>query len=153
MNLSFSDYLDSYMQFCRVEKLLTANTIESYERDLRSLEQYLNESGITSLENVNSNDLIDYLEWLQNVKLLDNSSISRHRVSMRQLFKYLFEEELLSTNPSAKISGPRTKLSIPSVITKEQVDLSNTTGLCFLHSFFAFSCFFFEQTTLNKANS
>ena len=78
MSISFSDYLDSYMQFCRVEKLLSANTIESYERDLRSFEQYLNEHGITSLQKVNSNDLIDYLEWLQNVKLLDNSSISRH---------------------------------------------------------------------------
>jgi integrase/recombinase XerD len=123
MIYSFSDYLDSYMQYCRVEKLLSSNTVEAYERDLRSLEQYLNENGITTLENVVSDDLIDYLEWLQKVKLLDNSSISRHRVSMRQMFKYLFEEELLSKNPSDKISGPRTKLSIPSVISKEQVDV------------------------------
>ena len=38
-------------------------------------------------------------------------------------------------------------------ITKDFFDLSITIELYFLHTFFAFSWFFLDETTLNKANS
>jgi integrase/recombinase XerD len=123
VSVIFSDYLDCYLQYCRVEKLLASNTIESYERDLRDFEQFLNENGITKIDKVDAINCVEYLEWLLKVKMLDVSSVTRHRVSMRQFFKYLYEEEMVKGNPSLQISGPRSKMAIPSVISREQVDL------------------------------
>ena len=57
------------------------------------------------------------------------------------------------SGPSVSISLSISLLKAVTWITKEFFDLSNTKELYFLHAFWAFSLFFFDETTLNKANS
>ena len=49
------------------------------------------------------------------------SSIARHRVAMRQLFKFLVDEALIPDNPSLLISAPRIPRKLPATLTEAQV--------------------------------
>ena len=114
--------VDSFLQHCRVEKGLSSHTIEAYERDLRDFEQFCNEAGIASLGKIEEYHLWDYLAWLSKMKDLEGSTVTRHRISIRQLFKYVHGEDWLQSNPAAHLSDKRTKMPIPSVISKEEVE-------------------------------
>jgi integrase/recombinase XerD len=122
MNKEYRLMLDSFLQHCRVEKGLSPNTLEAYERDLRDFEQFCNESSLSSLTQIEEYHLWDYLRWLSKMKELEGSTVTRHRISVRQFFKFIHGEDWLEANPAAHLSDKRTKMPIPNVISKEEVE-------------------------------
>ncbi len=120
----FYDEITDFLSYCRVEKGLAVNTIESYRFDLKHLVLFCSEKGLINIERLTMADLLEYINWLNTVKGLTGASVKRHRVSMRRFFKYLTDESgRLSVNPAELIEGPHSDVPLPTVITTEQVDL------------------------------
>ncbi|MEL6346228.1 MAG: site-specific tyrosine recombinase [Myxococcota bacterium] len=114
--------LEGYLAFCRVEKGLAELTVDAYQRDLVGLIAYLRDRHrATKPVQVSAGELALWMGWLEG-RGLSKRSIARHRVAMRQFFKFMFEESIIPENPSLEIDGPQVGRPIPEVISEKEVE-------------------------------
>ena len=112
--------VEGFLAWCRAERGLSENTLDGYDRDLRGLVEHLGQSGIQDPRSVSAADLSGWLVSLR-TRGLAASSIARHRVAMRQLFKFLVEERVLDKNPAELIESPRLPRRLPSTLNETDV--------------------------------
>ncbi|MGF1738198.1 site-specific tyrosine recombinase XerD [Photobacterium satsumensis] len=103
-----------------MERGLSENTLLSYRNDLKKLENWLDEQGVT-LERVSTDELQRYQQWLFDA---DYKQTSRARMvsAIRRLFQYLNREKMRDDDPSALLVSPKLPKRLPKDITEEQVD-------------------------------
>ena len=114
------DAVEGFLNWCRAERGLSENTLDGYARDLQRMAMFLHARGVRAADQVTQQQLSDWLLDLHQVGLAP-SSIARHRVAMRQLFRFLVEEGLLAANPSALISAPKIPRKLPATLSEHQV--------------------------------
>jgi len=116
-----NDLLDSFLSFLVVEKGLSENTLESYGRDLKKFLLFIESRGITSAREIRYGDILDFMTHSRE-EGLSATSIVRSMVSVKQFFKYLLSEKVLSEDPTAHIKTPKMKKAIPGVISLGDVE-------------------------------
>ena len=112
--------LATFVDYIRVEKGLAANSIASYERDLREFARFLRPRGRT-IAGVDREDIRDFLASLYR-RGLGARSAARHLVSLRNLFKFLLKEGKRKTDPTREIDAPRIGQSLPKYLTTSEVE-------------------------------
>jgi len=115
------DLLDSFLSYLVVEKGLSENTLESYGRDLKKFLLFIKSRGITSAREVKYGDILDFMTRSRE-EGLNATTIVRSMVSVKQFFKYLLAEKVLSEDPTAHIKTPKMKKAIPGVISLDDVE-------------------------------
>ncbi len=113
--------IEAFLSWCRAERGLSENTLESYSRDLARLRVFLAERGVLSVNTVKQLDLSEWIVDLHQAGLA-GSSIARHRVAMRQLFKFLIHEGELQNNPAELIEAPKATRKLPSTLSEKEVE-------------------------------
>jgi integrase/recombinase XerD len=118
-----------------LEKGLSNNTLESYQRDLRKFFIFLQEKNINELEHVSRNIIISFLAE-QKDKGLAPTTLTRRLASIRSFYQFLQKEQLTTENPSLELETLKTEKKLPQVLSfsdiellLEQPDTSNSTGL------------------------
>ncbi len=121
---------EAYLDFCRVEKGLAANTLSSYAIDLERFSGYCPASSTGSPEIV-----AGYLDSLYKAKL-SSRSVARHLTTLRNFYQFLLREGKIASDPVGAIPLPRQWKNLPKYLTLEQVnkliqapDTSKATGL------------------------
>ena len=113
--------VEGFLAYARVDRGLSANTLEAYGRDLASLAGWLEEQGIREPAEVRREHLTHYMGHL-----LDTGrslrTAARHRVAFRQLFRYLVEEGLLEVDPALLVEAPRHGRRLPGVLSEREVE-------------------------------
>ena len=109
----------SYLHFCRIEKGLSINTLESYRRDLGRFEKFL---GNSALSEVTTDALRHYLDYLRTGKRLTNRSIARHVSTLRGFFGFLIEEKQLDANPTELLVAPKMGSALPKYLSHTSLD-------------------------------
>ncbi len=115
------DLLDSFLSYLVVEKGLSENTLESYGRDLKKFLLFIKSRGITSAREIKYGDILDFMTRSRE-EGLNATTIVRSMVSVKQFFKYLLAEKVLSDDPTAHIKTPKMKKAIPGVISLDDVE-------------------------------
>ena len=113
---------EGFLAWARLERGLAQNTLASYARDLNSFGTFLAEQGLEELGAVQRGTLTDYLDWLQQ-RGCSHRTAARHRVTLRQLFKYLVAEDLLDADPSLLVDAPRFVSKLPGVLSQKEVEV------------------------------
>ncbi|MEQ9618636.1 MAG: site-specific tyrosine recombinase XerD [Deltaproteobacteria bacterium] len=113
--------LDSFLTYLVVEKGLSENTLESYGRDVRKFADFVKKNDIESVEAIKYNNILDFLSYSKE-QGFSATTIVRSIVSIKQFFKYLRMEKILTEDPTAHIRTPRMKKSIPGVISLNEVE-------------------------------
>src|ERR1700712_4390770 len=88
----------TFLSFCRVEKGLAANSLDAYRRDLERFGQWMNEHGV-ALTAAGREDVRQYLDNLF-ASGLTGRSVARHITTIRNLFKYLLEQNAAQADPT-----------------------------------------------------
>ena len=123
MNIaSFDRSLDAYLDYLLLEKGLSANTLESYGRDMKRYRLFVLFRGLTSWEEVTSDILVDYLEKMRE-QGLSSSSMNRHLISIRNFHKYLVQEGLTETNPAALVELSKHWMKLPDTLSRQEMGL------------------------------
>ena len=115
------EQLNLFFGFLENEKKVSANTLQSYKRDLKQFEKYLQ----TSEEDYN--ELTDegikmYISHLQEVGKKP-STISRGLASIRSFYQYEAKNKIVEKDPTEGIQSPKIEKRVPSVLTSSEVAL------------------------------
>ncbi len=119
-------YLDEFLDFIKIEKGLSLNTIESYQRDLLKYVQYLAKSAKNDFITVEKSEarrrILSYLIHLHKEKL-SSKSIARNLVTIRVFYKFLLTQGYIPYNPTFDIESPKVWRTLPKVLTTAEIDL------------------------------
>jgi integrase/recombinase XerD len=109
-----------YLDYLIIEKGLSENSLLSYSADLVEFLTFLEKNDIHSLEDA---DTATILAWLVAMSRngLSSKSRARHLVTVRGLYKYLISEKIITRNPVKNVDIPKTGLSLPKIMTLEEV--------------------------------
>jgi integrase/recombinase XerD len=103
-----------------VEKGLSANTIEAYQRDLVKFDDFAKKRKLT-LEAVNRDDLVDFLAGLYRNRL-ESRTVARQLVTLRNFFRFAQVQELVSADPTINLESPKIRKSLPGYLRLEEVE-------------------------------
>ena len=117
-----TDILALYRDYLITERDASENTMSSYMRDLRQLQEYLQqEKGSTLLEG-NETDLQDYIEHLREAGK-SVSTIARNIASWKNFYQYLILQNLTEKNPARSLSAGKAEHKLPEILTNKEVEL------------------------------
>jgi integrase/recombinase XerD len=122
---TFEAQVKAYLHYCRIEKGLSANSLDAYRRDLGKFSRFLDEKpfGDVTLETLRA-----YVDALIGEEIA-NRSITRHVTALRKFFEFLQEENVIAVNPAELLSAPKVGSSLPKFLNEGSVNaLLNTAG-------------------------
>jgi integrase/recombinase XerD len=114
--------IKGFKAFLKLEKSLASNSIEAYERDVEKLVQFLSYKKYNlTIQEVSLHHLKEFIQWLHELGVSDKTQ-SRVISGIKAFYKYLILENILENDVSAMIEAPRTRRSLPEVLSIEEVD-------------------------------
>ena len=111
--------IEEYLKYLKNVRNYSSHTISSYESDLLSWSEYLDNKKINYLH-VNKDEILGYLKYLDDNKYT-NTSIARQIASFRGFYKYLEDNKYISTNPFLRIHNPKLKRKLPNTLNYEEI--------------------------------
>jgi len=117
MKTHFQDYLT----MLRVERNLSPQTLDAYERDVGRYLSFLLAQNVSSLDNISQMHIREYIRSL-NASGLSPSSIARSISSIKTYHKYLSAENLVKKNPTLVLSSPKIPKKLPNVLSVVDVE-------------------------------
>jgi integrase/recombinase XerD len=112
--------IDRFINYLLVEKGLSKATLESYSRDLLRYAGFLALSGRPTVSEADTPLILKHLIDLR-AQGLGTRSRARHLVAVRGFYRFLAQEKLLPADPSKLIDLPKTSLTLPDVLSVEEV--------------------------------
>ncbi len=109
-----------YLDFCRVEKGLSANTLAAYGRDLAKLVRFCEKRKVEPLQ-ASGDDVRSFLDALYE-EGLKARSVARYLASLRNFYGYLLASEKLRVDPTSDIAAPSQWKQIPKFLTTDEVE-------------------------------
>ncbi len=120
--VALSVQAQSFLDYCRIEKGLSVNTIEAYGRDLAKLASFC---GPVLPD---GDGLRRYVDSLYRAGL-GSRSIARHLTTLRNFYAFLLREGKVANDPTASVSLPRQWRNLPKFLNVTEVDqLLEATG-------------------------
>ena len=113
--------LSLFFKFLENDKKVSNNTLQSYERDLKQYEKYLNEQGKEYQEETDEG-IKNYITHMQEIGK-KSSTISRGLASIRSFYQYVVKNKEIENDPTEGISSPKIEKRVPSVLTSNEVAL------------------------------
>jgi integrase/recombinase XerD len=113
-----SGQAQSFLNFCRVEKGLSANSLSSYFIDLQRFS-----NGILPLapHQAKASDLGRYVESLYKAGL-SARTIARHMTTLRNFYSFLTREGEIDTDPSEFLIPPRQWSTLPKYLNRQEIE-------------------------------
>lgn len=113
-----TDIFRQYIDYLKIDKRASQNTILSYQSDLLMLEEYLNGKEPISLSR---NDIVSFLKVRS-----DNGISTRtnaHTITiLRDFYKFLIKQSYIKSNPMDMIDSPKMYKKLPKALSVEEVD-------------------------------
>src|ERR1017187_6453166 len=123
----------SFLNFCRIEKGLAANSLEAYQADLQKFVQFAGRQGGGAIPDVEA--VRHYMDSLYRAGL-GSRSVARHLSTLRSFYAFLVREGRIASDPTEHLGAPRQWQTIPKFLNLEEIerlsqtpDASRTTGL------------------------
>ena len=110
--------LDDFLSFIRYEKGLSENTFLAYKNDVFNFIKFLNEHKIAE---VTEDTIMDFIFALKN-KNYSTLSIARMLVAVKNYYKFLVNEKVLSVSPFENMDSFKVRKKIPEVLTEKDIE-------------------------------
>ena len=117
----FHECILEFINYLQIDKKYSENTIASYAADLKDYQNFMMNLLKKDIYHIERKDIKLYLKYLKDQKK-SPKSISRRISCIRGFYKFLLIEKIIANNPMSTIELPKTKKSLPKVLTIEEVD-------------------------------
>jgi len=112
----------AYLNFLRLERGLSSNTLSAYALDLTRLTEWLSEQELPSPVKAGPEHLSRYVQSLRTGGISARST-ARHLSSLRGLYRFLVSEGICERDPTEHLDPPKKPRSLPDVLTIPEVEL------------------------------
>lgn len=109
-----------YHTYLRLEKSLSANSVEAYEQDLEKLKAYFEHAG-KDIVNASYDDLQDFV-YEQFKSCTNSRTQSRVLSGVRSFYKFLVYYKYIDQDPSELLQMPKLEKHLPEVLSVEEID-------------------------------
>lgn len=114
--------IKNFIDFLRLERSLSANSINAYYNDIKKLEEFLELKKLNiSPKQINDEHLQNFIYWLNELGLC-SASQSRIISGIKSFFKYLLLDNQIDKDPSALLEAPKIGRKLPEVLSIEEID-------------------------------
>lgn len=106
-----------FLNFCRLEKGLSANSLSAYRTDLKKFTEYFgNVREVPEADGLRS--------WLDHLYQsgLGARSVARHLTTVRNFYSFLLREGRISSDPTEHLRSPKQWQNIPKFLNLEQIN-------------------------------
>ena len=117
----FKTIKKNFFEFLEYDKGYSRKTIESYSRDIKKFEVYIEEFSI-NFKQLSKENIFDF--HLDLSKSIGPRSFSRMLSSLRTFYKYLFSEKIINDvvlNSIQTYPSPKFKKSVPSFLSEKKI--------------------------------
>lgn len=115
--MDWDEAVSEYKSHLKLERSLSANTVEAYLRDIRKLKNFTNKNPIE----ISKNEVEEFLYRFARENYAARSQ-ARLITSLKSFFGYLQLEEWRSDHPAELLESPKLGMKLPDVLTTEEID-------------------------------
>jgi integrase/recombinase XerD len=114
------DLMTEFETYLRIEKGLSTNTVRSYLRDVKKLEEY-SKSNNRPLEEMEQPDIVKWVQLIIGDGLSPRSA-ARALVAARGFFKFLMGDRIKISDPTEHLDTPRSLKPLPRFLNRNEVE-------------------------------
>lgn len=111
---------DEYHLYLKLEKNLSSNTTEAYERDLQKLVSYLNDCHV-DVKDASSEMLRDFIIEISSLGIHARSQ-ARILSGVKSFYHFLIYRNILDNDPTELLEAPKIGLKLPEVLSIDEID-------------------------------
>lgn len=102
------------------ERGALANTLDAYRRDLEDFSQFL-AGRRRAVEDAGADQVRAYLKAMSELGLA-SSTAARRLTTLRQFYRFLYDERVRTDDPTSTIDSPRQGRSLPKYLSEDEVE-------------------------------
>ena len=120
--MNWQSAIKGFQAYLKLEKGLSANSIEAYSRDIDKLQQYADiQPDKLNPETVSLADLRSFIAWVNKLGMI-SSSQARVQSGVKSFYKYLLIEDIIKTDPSELLESPKKQRKLPDTLSFEDIN-------------------------------
>ena len=112
------EHMKLFIDFIENQKRYSPNTIRAYKVDLNQLVDHLGEE--LAIIELNKYDLNEYISIIS--KSISSKSLSRKIATIKSLFKYLVDQNIVKVNISKSLKIPKINKKLPNHLTIDEMN-------------------------------
>ncbi len=121
--IHFESEREQYLNFLKLEKGLSGNSLESYDHDLRRYLTFIGRDiGLSDLSGITLEHIEEFLQEMLAMNL-SVSTISRNISTIRGFHQFAVMERWSAANPAELIELPRKGRNLPEVLDQQEATL------------------------------
>jgi len=113
--------IEHFAGYLTLERGLSVNSVMAYSSDLRDFVAWLEKNGRKDYGTVNRDDILSYLGDLKDSGM-EPATLARRLVSIKMLFRYLFQERLIAKDITDVMDSPKLWKLLPDFLSPKEVD-------------------------------
>ncbi|MFH1714674.1 MAG: site-specific tyrosine recombinase XerD [Elusimicrobiota bacterium] len=113
-------YQKNFLNYLKVERALSQNTISAYTRDLNAYFIFLENKNIQIFD-VTHHNIMDYL-WIKKDDGNKPASLARFLATIKMYHRFIIMEGYTENDPTVNISSPKLGFRLPEYMTVDEVD-------------------------------
>ncbi|MEE4352231.1 MAG: site-specific tyrosine recombinase XerD [Desulfatiglans sp.] len=110
---------DQFIDYLRIERGLSDNTLEAYSRDIVRFIRFLKNTDL-SLKEVPGERISEYVALLG--QFLSSRSVARNVSAIKTFFRFLVSEGIIRDSPARLVETPRLQKKLPMVLSRSEVE-------------------------------
>lgn len=120
--MNWDYYIKQFGNYLKLERSLSANSVEAYIRDVEKLKQFLEMKELSvPPASIARSHLQDFLEYITNLGLVPHSQ-ARILSGLKAFYKYLLFEEIIDQDPTELIEGPKLGRKLPDTLSFIEIE-------------------------------
>ena len=121
--MTWNSALQGFSSYLRLERALSANSIQAYIHDVKKLIEFLNIIGVeVQPQHVTTTQLQQFVAYIAQLGV-EPTSQARFISGLKTFYKYLLVEDIINDDPTALLDAPKLSRKIPQVLSYDEVQL------------------------------
>lgn len=120
--MNWETSIRQFVNYLRIERSLSANSIEAYEHDVTMLQQYcaMSKTDVAPLQ-ITTKHLQRFIQYINELGMSAHSQ-ARILSGVKAFYKYLLYEDLIEKDPTALIEGPKLGRKLPDTLSYTEIE-------------------------------